>query len=166
MSARETDRRLSRLLAQVDPAASEAGLATEDARWMKAAMLAELSRAPRRRAGLSPLWVAISAAVVISGLGLAWWFFREPEAASTPAIVATAAPDTAVVAPPRLEATSPTEPRPRPTQERPRARAPKAAPVVAARTARHLEFQTPGGTRVVWVLDPNFNLENTEATSR
>lgn len=152
-----------------DPAAGEAGLTTEELRAMRRAVL---SAAPEtRRPWLAPL-LATAAGVALTVLAalVVWRAFQVPPLPA-PAI-AEAAP-----APPPLPeiSESPVEPAgpeasARAAQEPVKRRRPAA--VIARRApvplpsapdrpireepedplARQVQFETPGGTRVIWVL--------------
>lgn len=174
MSAREPDNTFSRLLAQGDPASFEPGLAPEVARGMKAAMLASIPQAPERRLSWVPLLAAGAATTLVLGLGLGAWFFSEAPLEPAPTAVAVTQPTLTLV--PALPETS--APAGALTRHGASARSAKAVsrakPTASRRptpppevpSTRQLEFQTPGGTRVVWVLDPHFTLKATEASSR
>ena len=58
----------------------------------------------------------------------------------------------------------------RPRRARPGAsavqKAPARSPEAAVQAARQIEFETPGGTRVVWVLDPSYQALSTEVEAR
>ncbi len=169
MSRRQVPSELSRLLRLGDPAGGEAKLKEAEARVIRSLMLEEVAKAPRRRAWLAlPLLGAVATAILLTA-GITWWSRVEPVAA--PALLAdVTALNTAFTRAADLEAFAEVAPQPETAPRRPkRVTRPTPAPpsgIAEARVARTLEFQTQGGTRVVWVLDPDFSLNPTEARTR
>lgn len=161
--------RLRRLLRQADPAARTPGLPAADARGIRRRMLDEAERAERRwLAGwlFRPAWAAAAAALVLVVVLVLVWRSGEAPAPSTPE------PPVQTVATPR-EPSSPetptpaTEPEDSPREPRaPEPRLARAEPAGASssetasnqRSRRQVQMEAPGGTRIVWVLDPDSTL--------
>ena len=161
------DERLRSLLREADPAANEPTLTPEEAQAMRRAVLTAVPE-PRRR------WLAVPAlagtAVVALAVAVALTTWPAPETPTVPPTVpptesrqvATAAP-----APPQAPVVK-AEPAERAPTKKP-ARKRKASPVrlapepaatlaasgepdpEAARDVQ-IQFATPGGTRIIWVL--------------
>jgi hypothetical protein len=171
MSSEMRDERLRGLLREADPAAGEPGLPPEEVQAMRRAVLTSIPE-PRRR------WVPIAAlagsalAALILALTLLSPDAERPAAPPRPPARVAEKPRSAPVPvlPPAPEPVvqEPENPRETPTQrKRP---APESAPVVLADTApalppeepeveatiaaetRQIQFSTPGGTRIIWVL--------------
>lgn len=169
MNRQQVPSGLSRLLHLGDPAGGKTGLAEGEARAIRAVMLEEVARAPRRRRWLAlPLLGAVATAILLAA-GITWWSRVEPVAA--PALLAdVTALNPTLTRAAGLEAFAEVAPQPQPAPRRPKrvTRPTPASPsrIAEVRVARTLEFQTQGGTRVVWVLDPDFSLNPTEARTR
>jgi hypothetical protein len=160
MSRNQVDlRRLQETLRRGDPAAGE-GLTTDEVHAMRRAVLNAVPE-PRRRSLLLPAIVASCVALLALGL----WWLRAPEPQSEPPREASVAPPAVVPmpAPPPLpvEHIAAAEPRPA-VAVRPRRRPPVAVAAVTPLgpavvgpeepPLRQIQFSTPGGTQVVWVL--------------
>jgi hypothetical protein len=166
---RETrDERLRRLLREADPAAIDPGLALDEVREMRRTVL---TAAPERRRRLVPAFALAGAATVALILIAVLVFRPHSEQAPAPKIADVPhrpAPPQAVVQPlPPKE-----EPRPREekkTAARRKRRAPlvRPAPALPEATAvlaaaeppeaagpQQIQFATPGGTRIIWMLSP------------
>ena len=155
------DERLRQILRQGDPAEGDGGLTPDEARAMRRTVLTAVPERKRRLLPIFALAGAVATAVLIAVLLL------RPEPVKPPA-------------PPRIAATPPvarvpTEPVPQPppqereerrpaqrhpSQHRHRRPAPPATPEVndtlaaleTAGSERQVQFSTPGGTRIIWIL--------------
>jgi hypothetical protein len=154
--------RLKSVLRQGDPAAGDPGLSPEEIQAMRRTVLSAVPE-PRRRGWLIP--VATGAVLILAAvLGLSLW--RQPAPAHPPN---RASSEGRVVAPSPAQrgrvgegSSSPAPARPardvKVARVRPRPRprpVPKPEPAVEiARTeTQQIQFSTPGGTRVIWVLN-------------
>ena len=155
MSRDRKDLSLGELLRRGDPAAGEA-LGADEIHAMRRAVLNAVPE-PKRRSLLLPALAA--AGVALLALGLLW--LRAPVPEAEPPREASVAPP--VLAPPPV----PVEQIPRAEvqpavvvrhRKRPPVAVVAAAPVPneevgpALPHSRQIQFSTPGGTRVVWVL--------------
>lgn len=164
------DERLRGLLREADPAAGEPGLAPEEVQAMRRAVLTAVPE-PRRR------WIPVAALAgsALAALVLAVTLLGpDAEGPSTP----PRQPERVVAAPEPVPVPAPFEPavvaeepeKPRETRAPRRKPEPETAPVtiaeatpevtpiepeaeatIAAET-RQIQFSTPGGTRIIWVL--------------
>lgn len=169
----ETD--LTLLLRRGDPAAEGEGLPPADAALMRRTMLAEIEAAGRPpRLRWRPVLAAACGAALVFALAIARWNLEdEPPAAPSEEPRAPALAGTGIASPPSpagpqeitpgASAAPPRRARPVPSAAR---KAPASPPEAAVRAARQIDFETPGGTRVVWVLDPDFSLHPTEVQTR
>ena len=167
------DERLRQILHQGDPAGEGGGLTPDEARAMRRTMLTAV---PERKRRLLP--VLALAGVVATAALIAVFLLRPapapplvaaaPAPPAPPVAQAPAAP--APAAPPVAQ--EPVQPVPQPPQEEeqrpvhrrhPRLRHRPAAPeapsihdtLAALETAepeRQIQFSTPGGTRIIWIL--------------
>jgi hypothetical protein len=163
MNGKARDERLRQLLCEGDPAADDPGLSREQVREMRRNVLSAVPES-RRWWGLAPILAGIAAAILALVVGL---ILRQPDGsliapARQPAQAAVV-PGTSPVpviqvrpAAPALRATSkgPATHRRRPARRQPSAeRAPLPAPTAIAEAETHqIQFSTPGGTRIIWVL--------------
>ncbi|HEX4953470.1 MAG TPA: hypothetical protein VF017_08765 [Thermoanaerobaculia bacterium] len=160
---------LSRLLRQADPARDGGDLAPEQVARMRRTVL----QASREAAEPTPTrlaWRFALAAAALGGLALVLlWASRAPQPVEPPAVASL---ELALPAPAALpaEAAPPTEAPPLAPARSPRRRpafahaagrdvAATEPAAVALAGRRQLHLQSPSGTRVVWVLDPDFSLE-------
>lgn len=132
MPAQTKNDDLTRLLRQGDPLAAEPELAESERRQMRRTIL---SQVPERRLGswrqLSP---ALSVAVLLAiALAIAWF----PDVARSP-----------------VDAPRPHGPATPSATKQPSSPAMQQAG--DSLESRKIQFETPGGTLVVWVLNPNF----------
>lgn len=152
---------LRSILRKGDPAAGEPGLTPEEVRGMRRAVLSAVPE-PRRRGWLVP--VLAGAAALIVAVALILW---QPESE-----VVTAAVRPPVVRPPLPLAgegrgegavqAEKTPPLPSPAlqergPEREREKKPEPEPIVIAQAETpptQIQFSTPGGTRIIWMLHP------------
>ena len=192
-SNRETDDPLTLLLRQGDPATDGEGLSAGEVARMRSALVTALEargRPPRLR--WRPVLATAAAAAFLLVLLLGRPTAEPPatdDSQEQPALVATAekpaaileaaagpsaAPEAAASARPathqpavrRAASSGPTR-RSQPRLSRvAMTPAAESEDVAAARTARQIEFETPGGTRVVWVLDPAYQALSTEVEGR
>jgi hypothetical protein len=173
---KHTDEELQRWLRRNDPAGDGASLSREEVRAIRRSVLAAHAT-PARRFGV--LQVALATAVLAVAAVALWLALRGiggevgPVAAPQPPVViverapAPPSPERAIDA---VHAPAPAPQvavtRPRNADLSPRAPAP-VSPVVArvAQAApaqgaerRQIQFTTPGGTKIVWILDPTLSL--------
>ncbi len=189
----ETD--LTRLLRRGDPALEGESLPPTDVARMRRSMLAAIEAAVRPPLlPWRPVLAAAGSVALVFALGVAWWRLGppagsreeklavvvgvpEPPGQMLPAEPAGASRGTAAAqqqltrsAPAPGAITPASRPARKPRPARPGPAAPRAAPAspagAAVHAARQVEFETPGGTRVVWVLDPYFSLHPTEVQTR
>ena len=162
--------RLRDLLREGDPAAGDPGLSPEEVQAMRRTVLSAVPE-PRRRGWLVPA-LATAAALVLAAVLVLWRTAPEtPDAPDTPKpgpIVAapmTPAPAAEPVRPapaPQPEppvriAVEKPEERPEPLAVAPAVPAlPEQQAVLPAAPEgqRQIQFSTPGGTRVIWMLNP------------
>lgn len=156
------------LLRRGDPAADGRELDAAELARMRRTIVAAAGDAAPRSLGL--WWLAVPSAVAAGLLLLVLRTAEPPEPLAAVVPIAVPAPAAPVVSTPAPSPTQVARVEPPPRTRR-RVRAPKPAPAVQPQAAeavvaqaRQLEFQTPGGTRVVWVLDPHFTLDSSEAT--
>jgi hypothetical protein len=171
MSERESEnRRLRDLLRRGDPAADGREPDPAELARMRAAILAE-PEAPRR----TPLLVPLAAAAALAGALVAGWLLSRPAPSPRTAgpPIAAGGAEHAPQAPARsvVGAELPPEPTPPrgaapPTSASappPVAVAPAANPAAASdpgrkRSARQVQLRGPGGTKILWKLNPEFDL--------
>jgi hypothetical protein len=154
------DERLRQILRQGDPAGEDGGLTPDEARAMRRTVL---TAAPERKRRLLPV-LALAGAVATAVLIAVFLLKPEPARPPAPPRIATAPPVVRI----------PAEPVPRPPQEkeerRPVPRHPRqhhhrrpTTPEVkdtlaslettdAGTVERQVQFSTPGGTRIIWIL--------------
>jgi len=152
----DPDARLRALLRDADPAAGDR-LATEEVWALRRTALHAAEKAGRR-AWLATPALAAAAAGIAAAVFL-WVFQVRPEApAAAPPRAAAAARPVSVEPEP-----APPVPQPPPAAPDPPSRAPIEEPLPAPPTPPvlaeaaderplHIEFATPGGTRIIWVL--------------
>jgi hypothetical protein len=132
MSIQPKEDRLTELLRQGDPLGKDSGLSPEQKVQMRREALSQVPETSSRRwFQLSP---ALSVAMLLAiALAVAWW--------------PSSSPETRPLSLPTGEATVTQNP-------------PDAGPGIQksgnALENRKIQFETPGGTLVVWVLNPNF----------
>ncbi len=153
--------RLRRRLREADPAAGETGLTTEEVREMRRTVLTAVPE-PRRRFTLSPALAGAAMAVLAAIVVLAMWPRPEPSRPQPPAPIRIA------VKKPVTDVKSADVKRPAETvaadlrARRPAtpAKEPDRLSAVGAVAQGHqeeperrqIQFDTPGGTRVIWIL--------------
>ena len=132
MSIQSPESQLSKLLLRADPLVDDPGLSPSQTAEMRRVVLA---RVPKKAPSLWPqLSPAVSVAALLAmALGAAWWPSATDELPPAPL--------------PQSEATS--------TLGTPNASTGALGAGDALET-RKIQFETPGGTLVVWVLNPNF----------
>jgi hypothetical protein len=160
-----SDERLRQMLRQGDPAGGDGALTPDEARAMRRTVLTAVPERKRRLLPIFALAGAVATAVLIAVLLL------RPEPVKTPVPAPRIATAPAPPAPPAAQA--PVEPAPpaqkvedqRPAHRRPRQphhrrptvqAAPEAQDTLAsletAEPERQVQFSTPGGTRIIWIL--------------
>ncbi|HEV8631515.1 MAG TPA: hypothetical protein VGV61_14455 [Thermoanaerobaculia bacterium] len=180
MTQSSRDDRLRALLRDADPAAGAPPLPPADLARIRRAAHAALV-APLRSFGWRPLAWAAVAALVLLAVGLAALGRREratlapqttvaaaaarpsapvaSDAAAAPTVAAAPVAAPAAGATPRADrqTSHPTAPFPRtrPIRHPRPAAASAAVAAVAAAPPRQIQLTTPGGTRIVWVLEPS-----------
>lgn len=166
------DERLRGLLRESDPAAGDPGLAPEEAQAMRRAVLTSIPE-PRRR------WIPI---VALAGSALAALILaltllspdaegpaapprqpariaEKPKSAPTPVLIPPPAPEPVAEEPerPRERREPRKKSKPEPTIVDPTPvpvpDLPEAETTIAVETTQ-IQFSTPGGTRIIWVLTP------------
>jgi hypothetical protein len=156
------DERLRQILRQGDPAGTDGGLTLDEARALRRTVLTAIPERERRLLPVLALAGALATAVLIAVLLL-----KPERAPAPPRVVAVSAPS----APPIAQI--PVQPTPQPSQERaepklvhhrhhphPRVPAAPASPeahdtlasLETAEPERQVQFSTPGGTRIIWIL--------------
>jgi hypothetical protein len=162
MNDETRDERLRRMLREGDPANAEGGLTREESHQMRRTVLTAIPE-PRRRFALSPALAGAAMAALVAILAILLWPRPEATAPQPPA-------------PPRIAVKEPVTDVKRTDVKRTdkkstdvkrrtravaaglRARRPAAsAPgeqlaAVEGPHTRQIQFDTPGGTRVIWVL--------------
>ena len=131
MSSTINDSELTRLLQDADPLAHDSGFGTTERMEMRRLILSQVAakaQSPWRQ--LSPV---LSVALLLAlALAIAWW----PRAAGSPTASSS------------LHGRGAATATPGPT--------PGVQEAGTALESRKIQFETPGGTLVVWVLNPNF----------
>lgn len=172
MSNEMRDERLRRLLREVDPAdpaVTDPGLTLNEVREMRRTVL---SAVPERRRRLFPVF-ATAGAVLVAALILIAVLLPRPasEKPPVPPWIAVLPPKAAVPPPPPPEEPRVTEKAqekktpvrrkrraPRPPVVQPAPVEPEATAVIAAAEPvtepQQIQFSTPGGTRIIWLLSP------------
>ena len=168
MNKQTRDERLRRLLREADPAADDAELSREEVREMRRTVLSAIPET-RRRWGLVPILAGAAAAILALLLGLTTWLdsgsptapSRQPPRVAvrpgkSPVPVVPVPPAAPTTRASSERATAQTSATPRRRTPRRRPSAPKASipePTVIAEAETHqIQFSTPGGTRIIWVL--------------
>jgi hypothetical protein len=163
-----TDRNesLREALRRGDPAGEEAGLTPEEIQAMRRTVLSAVPP-PRERLRLVPAFVTAAAVVLSFVVALTLWRTQEhppaPKASGEPAVSIAAQPPSAPpLASPETPSRPPVKSAARPhrparasvlAQHRPATRPRSAPPEEPADTpTRQVQFSTPGGTRVIWML--------------
>ena len=178
MNAETRDERLRELLRETDAARHETPLTAEEIRGMRRAVLTAVPESPRRLApspALAGLAMAAALAVLVI---LMLWPRSEPsrparQTASKAPVEKPAAPprppmipgagtsveDQAAVRPETAVAERRVPVRPRRADRSERGRSAESPPVAEVAAAvpdeidrRQVQFSTPGGTRVIWIL--------------
>ena len=160
--------RLRDVLREGDPAAGDPGLSPEEVQSMRRTVLSAVPE-PRRRGWLVPA-LATAAALILAAVLVLWQTApgTPPEPGPVVAAPVTPAPTPEPVRPAPAPQPEPpvriAEEKPE-EQPEPLAAAP-AIPVVPEQQAvlpaasaapeeqRQIQFSTPGGTRVIWMLNP------------
>ncbi len=166
MNNETRDERLRRLLREADPTASD--LTVDEVRDMRRTVL---SAVPERRRKLFPVF-ATAGAVLVAALILIAVLIPEPEKPSAPPQIATVPPKAIQPLPPPREEPRLTEEKaeekktparrkrraPRPPVVQPAPLEPETTAVIAAAEPvtepQQIQFSTPGGTRIIWLLSP------------
>lgn len=169
------DEKLREILKRGDPAAGDPGLAPEEIQGMRRAVLAAVPE-PRGRGWLVPVLAGAAALILAAVIALSLWQPEPPELPRVavrpplppagegrgegPAVVERKTPPHRPAA--GLPAPQERETPPAPKKKKPVRRAPEPEPIVLAQAEppiasgeqRQIQFSTPGGTRVIWVLHP------------
>jgi hypothetical protein len=161
------DERLREILRQGDPAEGAGGLTPEEVRAMRRTVLTAAPESRRRLVPALALAGAVAAAVLIALVVLKPGSVEPPP---PPRIAAVPVPSAPSLAPPQAPAEPPrTEPAPRAKGTTARAlhrrhhlrNRPEEAVALASLTpagtpeepgTRQIQFSTPGGTRIIWIL--------------
>ena len=161
-----SDEKLREILKRGDPAA-EGGLTPEEVQAMRRVVLSAVPE-PRRRGWLVPVLAGAAALILAAVIALSLWQPEPPQEAVRPPLprAGEGRGEGAVVVekktPPHrpsagLPALQEREPPPAPKKKKPVRRALEPEPVIVAQVEpeqRQIQFSTPGGTRVIWVLNP------------
>jgi hypothetical protein len=157
------DERLRQILRQGDPAGEDAGLTPDEARAIRRTVLTAV---PERKRRLLPVFTLAGAVAMAALLAV---LLLKPEPAKAPIPPPRIAVAPAPPAPPIAQA--PVQPAPQPAQKEEERRpvhrhrqqrhlirpvAPEIHDILAsletAETERQIQFSTPGGTRIIWIL--------------
>ncbi len=147
---------LRSILRKGDPAAGDPGLTPEEVQAMRRTVLSAVPE-PRRRGWLVPAMVTAAALILAAVVALS---LRQPVRPPLPHAGEGRGEGVVVVEKtPPLPSPAPQErePPPAPEKKKPVRRAPESEPVVVAQaelSSTQIQFSTPGGTRVIWVLRP------------
>lgn len=164
MNNETRDDRLRRLLREADPA--DPGLTLDEVREMRRTVL---SAVPERSRRLFPVF-ATAGAVLVAALILIAVLILRPEKPLAPPQIAVVPPKAVQVQPPPPPREEPklaeekTEEKkppvrhkrraPRPPIVQPESVEPEAVAVMASAEPQQIQFSTPGGTRIIWLLSP------------
>ena len=164
MNGKTRDERLRRLLREADPADGETGLTTEEVRAMRRTVLTAI---PDRIRRFVPSPVLAGAVVAALAAILLLWLGGDhaPVSPREPARVATTAPPPRPAPVPKAaaepapstdvavaERTSSGTAREKRSREKRRPAPEMLAKMEEQPRARQIQFSTPGGTRVIWIL--------------
>ena len=158
-----SDEKLREILKRGDPAA-EGGLTPEEVQAMRRAVLSAVPE-PRRRGWLVPALAGAAALILAAVIALSLQQPEPPQRAVRPPLprAGEGRGEGVVVVekktPPHrpsagLPASQEREPPPSPKKSEPAPEPPAPEPVVLAQQQTQIQFSTPGGTRVIWVLHP------------
>jgi len=168
----KTTSELRRILLKGDPAAGDSGLHPEEVRAMRRAVLTAAPE-PRRRFLPVPVAAGLIVALGLVALTVLWWRpvelpapAREPERIAVVTAPPVSEPVAPAVAPPVPEpvpektaepmvARKPVRPRQPLVRPAPAPSPEPEPPIVLAQAepeTRQVQFSTPGGTRIIWVL--------------
>ena len=168
MNNETRDERLRRPLREADPAVTDPGLTLDEARDMRRTVL---SAVPERKRRLFPVF-ATAGAVLVAALVLITVLIPRPEKPSAPPRIAVVPPKVVQPPPPPREEPKLAEEKveekkapvrrkrraPRPPIVQPEPVEPEATAVIAAvepvTEPQQIQFSTPGGTRIIWLLSP------------
>jgi hypothetical protein len=169
------DERLRRMLREADPSGDDAGLTMEEVRDMRRTVLRAIPETSRRWV-LSPLLAGVVMAALFAMAVLMLWPRSEsaPPTPPAPPRIAVKEPVTDVKSTDKkstdvnhrtkavaagLRARRPEASAPGGKQTRPPRRSPTKEPdriaAVEEPRTRQIQFDTPGGTRVIWILTSN-----------
>lgn len=162
MNNQTRDERLRRLLREADPA--DSGLTLDEVREMRRTVL---SAVPEGRRRLVPVF-ATAGAMLVAALILIAVLIPRPEKPSAPPQIAVVPPKAVQPPPPPREEPKLVEEKteekkppvrrkrraPRPPVVEPEPAEPEAVAVVASAEPQQIQFSTPGGTRIIWLLSP------------
>jgi hypothetical protein len=162
---------LRSILRKGDPAAGEPGLTPEEVQGLRRAVLSAVPE-PRRRGWMVPAMAGAAALMLAAVIALSLWQPVRPplplagEGRGEGPVLEMEEAAAAENPPPQPSpASREREPEPAPEKKKPVRRAPAPAPVVIAQAAQaeppaaphsptQIQFSTPGGTRIIWVLQP------------
>ena len=179
-----SDEELGKLLKLGDPAGDGNDPTTDEIAAMRRTVLNAVDSGAVARPWLSRSLVTASATVAVALIALTillrtgpWGEVLQPETGpATPAETAPAAPidsaATVAESPEAIAAEPSSGPSPEPTpatagtEEVPQGVESQIAPEVARRGPRTVQFTAPGGTRIIWTLDPDFQLPVSEPDDR
>lgn len=167
MNRQNRDERLRHILREGDPAAGEPGLTREEIQDLRRTVLTAI---PERRRRLVPVFALAGAALAAVAVLVAALLLQRPEAvpAPVPRVAAVVKETAGTAATAEAPAAEKTETMKVTAKRRPhRRRTPvtsvtsespdrlaSAAPPVEPEEPRQIQFSTPGGTRIIWVISP------------
>lgn len=151
------EEKLREILTQGDPAAGDPGLAPEEVQGMRRTVLSAVPE-PRRRGWLVPVLATAAALIVAAVIAMSLWPTPPKETVAVRPPLPRAGEgrgEGSVVQPEKTPPHRPAAPRKKVVHHEPE-------PVVVARTeppqaphgSTQIQFSTPGGTRIIWMLHP------------
>ena len=161
-----SDEKLREILRKGDPAGGDPGMTPEEVREMRRVVLSAVPER-KRRGWLLPVMAGAAALILAAVIALSLWQPEPPEEAVRPPLprAGEGRGEGAVVVekktPPHrpsagLPAPQEREPPPAPKRKKKTVRR-EPAPIVVAQAeppSTQIQFSTPGGTRIIWVLNP------------
>ena len=161
-----SDEKLREILRKGDPAGGDPGMTPEEVREMRRVVLSAVPER-KRRGWLLPVMAGAAALILAAVIALSLWQPEPQEEAVRPPLprAGEGRGEGAVVVekktPPHrpsagLPAPQEREPPPAPKRKKKTVRR-EPAPIVVAQAespSTQIQFSTPGGTRIIWVLNP------------
>ncbi|HVG09242.1 MAG TPA: hypothetical protein VNM67_16160 [Thermoanaerobaculia bacterium] len=157
---------LRSILSKGDPAAGDPGLTPDEVQGMRRTVLSAVPE-PRRRGWLVPAMVTAAALILAAVIALSLWQPEPVQEAVRPPLPLAGegrgeGPVMEAEKPPPQPSPAARERGPEPVPRKKKVVHPEPEPVVLAQAeippADHgptqIQFSTPGGTRIIWVLQP------------